>query len=150
MRSIQDLLKEGKKIWVYLKDQGAERRFVEEINQLGARYLDGSQGTKENCSPIMAVLPDLSIAHLMILIWNASFTPSFQEHYVGDTAKILKVDYAAFVSGKPDYLCGKSEFSPISSDPTEGTSGDPMRTASECRDRWCSRELHDRGTGLPK
>ena len=150
MRSIQDLLKEGKKIWVYLNDQETQRRFVEDINQLGARYLDGSQVTKGNCSPIMAVHPDLTIAHLMILIWNASFTPTFQEHYAGGTTEIIKVDYAAFVPGKPDYLCGKSEFIPISSDPTGGTSGDPMRTASVCRDRWCSRELHDGGTGLPK
>lgn len=150
MRSIHDLLKEEKKIWVYLKDQETKRRFAEEVNQLGARYFDGSQVTKENCSPIMAVHPDLKIAHLMVLIWNASFTPSFQEHYVGDTTKILKVDYAALISGDPNYLCRKSEFIPTSSDPTAGTSGDPMRTASEYRDRWCSRELHDRGTGLPK
>ena len=112
MRSIQDLLKEGKKVWFFLKDQKTERRFVEEINRLGARYLNGSQVTTENCSPIMAVHPDLRVAHLMIMIWNASFSPSFHEHYSGDVGKILKVDYAKYINGEDDFICTKSDFIP--------------------------------------
>ena len=112
MRTIHDLLKEENRIWVYLKDRETERRFAEEINQLGAKYLNGTQVTAENCSPIMAVHPDLKVAHLMIMIWNASFSPSFDQHYVGDASKILKVDYAKFIAGHEDYLCTKSEFTP--------------------------------------
>ena len=72
MRSIHGLLKEENRIWVYLKDQETALRFVEEVNQLGAKYLNGTQVTAENCSPIMAVHSDLKVAHLMIMIWNAS------------------------------------------------------------------------------
>ena len=112
MRSIQELLQDGRKIWFFLKDQETEHRFVEEINQLGARYLNGSPVTAETCSPIMAVHPDLRVAHLMIMIWNASFSPNFQKHYSGDVTTIMKVDYAKFIAGHEDYLCTKSEFTP--------------------------------------
>ena len=55
MRSIRELLQDGKKVWFFLKDQETEHRFMGEINQLGARYLNGSPVTAETCSPIMAV-----------------------------------------------------------------------------------------------
>lgn len=113
MRSIQDLLKEGKKLWIYLRDQETEQKFVEELNQLGAKYLNGAQVTTQNCSPIMAVHPDLRVAHLMIMIWNASFSPNFQKHYSGDVNKILKVDYAKYINGEDDFICVKSDFIPV-------------------------------------
>ena len=113
MRTIHDLLKEENRIWVYLKDRETERRFAEEINQLGAKYLNGTQVTAENCSPIMAVHPDLRVAHLMIMIWNSSFSPNFQKHYSGDMAKIMKVDYAKYINGEDDFICVKSDFIPV-------------------------------------
>lgn len=112
MRSIQDLLKEGKKLWVYLRDQETEQKFVEELNQLGGKYLNGAQVTTQNCSPIMAVHPELRVAHLMIMIWNASFSPNFQKHYSGDVNKILKVDYEKYINGEDDFICVKSDFIP--------------------------------------
>lgn len=113
MRSIQELLQGGKKAWFYLKDQETERKFVEELNRLGARYLNGSPITIANCSPIMAVHSDLKVAHLMILIWNASFSPGFQEHYSGDVSKVLKVDYAKYTNGEDDFICTESDFTPV-------------------------------------
>lgn len=113
MRNIQELLQDGKKIWFFLKDQETEHRFVEEINQLGARYLNGSPVTAETCSPIMAVHPDLRVAHLMIMIWNASFSPNFQKHYSGDVTRIMKVDYAKYINGEDDFICVKSDFIPV-------------------------------------
>ena len=113
MRSIQELLQDGKKVWFYLRDSETERRFIEELNQLGAKYLNGSPVTAESCSPIMAVHSDLRVAHLMIMIWNASFSPSFDQHYAGDVSKILKVDYAKYIAGQEDYLCRRSEFTPV-------------------------------------
>lgn len=112
MRSIQELLQDGKKAWFYLKDRETERKFVEELDRVGARYLNGSPVTAENCSPIMVVHPDLRVAHLMIMIWNASFSPSFHEHYSGDVRRILKVDYAKYINGEDDFICTKSDFIP--------------------------------------
>lgn len=85
---------------------------MEELNQLGAKYLNGAQVTAENCSPIMAVHPDLRVAHLMIMIWNSSFSPNFQKHYSGDMTKIMKVDYAKYINGEDDFICVKSDFIP--------------------------------------
>ena len=113
MRRIEDLLQDGHKVWFYLKDEDTESLFVEELNRLGAKYLNGATITSENCSPIMAVHADLRVAHLMIMIWNASFMPSFADHYVGDVTKILKVDYAKYIAGEPDFICQRSEFTPI-------------------------------------
>ena len=112
MRSIQELLHGGKKVWFYLKDRETEERFVEELSGLGARYLNGSPVTTSSCSPIMSVHSDLKVAHLMIMIWNASFSPHFQEHYAGDVSKILKVDYARYIDGEDDFICTKSDFIP--------------------------------------
>lgn len=112
MKSIRDLLQEGHNVWFYLKNKETERQFVEELNRLGAKYLNGTPITTENCSPIMAVHADLKVAHLMIMIWNASFSPSFTDHSMGDAPKIMKVDYAKYVSGDPDYICLRSAFTP--------------------------------------
>lgn len=113
MRSIQELLRDEKKAWFYLKDQETELKFVEELNRVGARYLNGSPVTAENCSPIMAVHSDLRVAHLMIMIWNASFSPNFREYYSGDVSMILKVDYARYIDGEDDFICMKSNFTPV-------------------------------------
>ena len=51
MRSIQELLQDEKKAWFYLKDQETALKFVEELNRVGARYLNGSPVTAENCRP---------------------------------------------------------------------------------------------------
>lgn len=110
MRSICDLLKDGHKVWFYLRDKTAELQFVQELNHLGARYLNGAPVTLDSCSPIMAVHADRKVAHLMIMIWNASFSPSFSERYMGDATKILRVDYAKYVAGDSDYICQRSEF----------------------------------------
>ena len=112
MRRIQDLLGEDRKVWFYLKDEETKHRFVEELNRLGATYLNGAVITLENCSQIMAVHSDLKVAHLMIMIWNASFSYSFPIHHIGDTGKILKVDYAKYVTNDPEYDCLQSGFIP--------------------------------------
>lgn len=113
MRNIQELLCDGKTIWFYLRDQENKYKFAEELNQLGAKFLSGSLVTAESCSSIMAVHPDLKVTHLMIMIWNASFSPSFADYYAGDVSKILKVDFAKYIAGSSDYFCQRSEFSPV-------------------------------------
>ena len=113
MRKIQDLLDAGYRVWFYLRDQETENRFVEEINEIGATYLNGSQVTMENCSPIMAVHADRKVGHLMIMIWNASFQKGFANHYKGDLSKTIKVDYAKYISGDDNYICTQSEFIPV-------------------------------------
>ena len=113
MRKIQDLLDSGCRVWFYLRDQDAQRRFVAEINEMGCTYLNGNPVTEENCSPIMAVHADRKVAHLMIMIWNASFQRSFISHYAGDMSKLLKVDYAKYIAGDDDYTCTQSEFVPM-------------------------------------
>ena len=113
MKKIQDLLDSGYRVWFYLRDQDAQEKFVEEINELAGTYLNGSPVNKENCSTIMAVHPDRKVAHLMIMIWNASFQRGFINHYAGDMSKILKVDYAKYVDVDDDYICTRSELVPM-------------------------------------
>lgn len=112
MRKIQDLLDSGCRVWFYLRDQDTQNRLVAEVAEIGGRYLNGSPVTVENCSPIMAVHADRKVAHLMIMIWNASFQKGFASHYKGDVSKILKVDYAKYVAGDDDYICTQSDFIP--------------------------------------
>ena len=113
MKTIRDLLEENERVWFYLKDKETERDFVRELNEYGATYLNGSQVTVESCSPIMAVHSNMKVAHLMITIWNASFSPSFVKCASQELANALKVDYAKYRSEEPDYLCERSAFIPV-------------------------------------
>ena len=113
MRTIQELLERNERVWFYLKDKDTERAFVNELNENNATYLNGSLVTIENCSPIMAVHNDMKVAHLMIMIWNASFSSSFEKCASQELAHVLKVDYAQYREGERDYLCERSAFVPI-------------------------------------
>ena len=113
MRTIKELLKENERVWFYLKDKDSERDFVQELREYTATYLNGSQVTIESCSPIMAVHHDMKVAHLMIMIWNASFSSSFEKCASPELARALKVDYAKYRNGEEDYLCERSVFLPV-------------------------------------
>ena len=112
MRTIRSLLQENERVWFFLRTTEAERAFVKEVTELGARYLNGNEITELNCSPIMSVHKDLKVAHLMIMIWNASFRQSFSNHCAPELASVLKVDYEKFVNGEENYTCTQSEFLP--------------------------------------
>lgn len=112
MRTIKELLKESERVWFYLKDKETERAFVNELCEYGATYLNGSQITVESCSPIMSVHNDMKVAHLMIMIWNASFSPSFESCATPELVHVLKVDYAKYHGGESNYLCDRSPFIP--------------------------------------
>ena len=113
MRTIKELLERNERVWIYLKDKETKRDFVRELSEYGATYLNGSQITAGNCSPIMAVHCNMKVAHLMILIWNASFSSSFEKCASQELAHVLKVDYAKYREGERDYLCERSAFVPI-------------------------------------
>ena len=61
----------------------------------------------------MAVHCNMKVAHLMIMIWNASFSPAFEKCASHELAHALKVDYAKYRDGEPDYLCERSAFIPV-------------------------------------
>lgn len=113
MRTIKSLLESNERVWFYLKDKETERIFVRELNDCGGTYLNGSQVTADNCSPIMAVHSDMKVTHLMIMIWNASFSSSFEKCASQELVHALKVDYAKFREGETDYLCERSAFIPV-------------------------------------
>ena len=110
MRTIKNLTSNHERVWFYLKDEETEDLFVHELNEMGATYLNGEKISLSNCSPIMAVHADGKVAHLMIMIWNASFSPSFKEHSSKILANAVKVDFAKYIRGDDDYICKKSEF----------------------------------------
>lgn len=112
MRTIENLLRENERVWFFLRNDEAETAFAKELTELGACYLNGSKITAQSCSPIMSVHKDLRVAHLMIMIWNASFKESFNQHCAPELANVLRVDYEKYVNGESDYVCTKSEFYP--------------------------------------
>lgn len=113
MRTINQLLQEHERVWFYLQDKETELAFVNELNAIGATYLNGNQVTQDNCSPIMSVHKDLKVAHLMIMIWNASFAPNFKEHCSKELSQAIKVDYAKYIANEEEYLCTQSAFIPL-------------------------------------
>lgn len=104
MKTIQDLLDTGRRVWFYLRDKETEKLFVKELTGMDAVYLNGEQISEENCSPIMAVHVDHKVAHVAIFIWNASF----QGAQFCD--KPIKVDYAKYIAEDEDWECMRSEF----------------------------------------
>ena len=110
MRTIRQLLLQHERVWFYLRDEETEILFAQELNEMDAKYLNGNRIFPSNCSPIMSVHRDGRVAHLMIMIWNASFSPAFKNHSAKEISNVLKVDYQKYRNGCDDYICKKSEF----------------------------------------
>lgn len=110
MRNMETLLQANQKIWFYLKDPVTVAHFVRELDRLQIRYRNASPVIAAGCGAVMAVDKGKWAAHVTLFLWNASFCPDFQERCLRGSAPVMKVDYARYLAGDPDFLCRKNAF----------------------------------------
>ena len=110
MKTIERLLQDHERVWFYLQDNDAKNLFCQELAGLGASFTNDEEVLPERCSHIMAVHQDHKVAHLMIMIWNASFHPDFENCCASYLAGVPKVDYAKYIAGEDDFICHTSPF----------------------------------------
>ena len=109
MRTIEELLRRNERVWFYLKDAETKASFVQEINSLGCRYLNGESLDVTTCYHVMAVHSDRRLAQVKIFIWNSSFQGA------EFTPFPLRVDYHKLITGAQNWECTASGFETLRS-----------------------------------
>lgn len=95
MRTIKELVKNEKKVYVYLRNKSIEYRFMSDAEQEGITYADGVKPTERPVDEIMALHDDGTICFL-------GWAGRMAYHYSKGTIK--RIDYEKYVQGLNDYL----------------------------------------------
>ncbi|MBQ7372396.1 MAG: hypothetical protein IJW67_11080 [Blautia sp.] len=108
-RELRDLLKVNKKVWVCLDTPESRKQFVSEMAGQKAMLTNGDLFTMETCGNIMSLTPDGKLAYVSMMAWAASFRPE-SETLHHNFAGIPKIDYAAWMEGREDYLIERNRY----------------------------------------
>lgn len=95
MRTIRNLIKEEKKVYVYLRNKATEYRFMSDAEREGITFGDGVKPTERQVDDIMALHDDGTICFL-------GWAGRMAYHYSKDTVK--RIDYEKYIEGFEDYL----------------------------------------------
>ena len=95
MRTIKELVKNEKKVYIYLRNRAAEYRFMSDAEQEGITYGDGVKPTERPVDDIMALHDDGTICFL-------GWAGRMAFHYSKDNVK--RIDYEKYIEGSSDYL----------------------------------------------
>ena len=95
MRTIRDLIKTDKKVYIYLQNKAIEYRFMSDAEREGITYGDGIKPTERPVDDIMALNSDGTISFL-------GWAGRMPYHYSKDTVK--RVDYERYICGDDYYL----------------------------------------------
>lgn len=95
MRTIKDLVKNEKKVYIYLRNNATEHRFMSDAEREGIVYGDGVKPTERPVDDIMALHDDGTICFL-------GWAGRMAYHYSKDTVK--RIDYEKYVNGETEYL----------------------------------------------
>lgn len=63
-KTIKNLVKGKKKVYVYLKDKETEEKFLKQAESEGFTFGDGVKPCKRNCEEFMAVNPDFTLNYI--------------------------------------------------------------------------------------
>lgn len=95
MRTIKELVKSEKKVYIFLRNKTIENRFMSDAEQEGITYGDGVKPTERPVDDIMALHDDGTICFL-------GWAGRMAYHYNKDTVK--RIDYERYICGDDDYL----------------------------------------------
>ena len=102
-RTIESLFEDNDRVWFYIPDEWKEC-FYNEITQVGAKFMDGSDITKDSIGTLMGIGKDKSVGYISNLVWyNTFFT---------DNAAV-KVYYDKFKDASDDYLITEPNIKPL-------------------------------------
>ena len=95
MRTIRELIKEEKKVYIYLCNKATEDRFISDAEREGITFGDGVKPTERPVDDIMALHDDGTICFL-------GWAGRMAYHYNKSAAK--RIDYEKYINGDVDYL----------------------------------------------
>jgi len=105
MSKIKELLNEHERVWFYIENDETRIRFMQEVEKMGGRFLDGSEPKEHSCGRIMAFGRDNRIAYVSLMVWCMSFSEEV------DCGKdILKIDYEKYERGEKDFVMKVCNF----------------------------------------
>ena len=95
MRTIKELIRNEKKVYIYLSSKAIEYRFMSDAEREGITFGDGIKPTDRQVDDIMALHDDGTICFL-------GWAGRMSYHY--NKANIKRIDYEKYIDGKEDYL----------------------------------------------
>lgn len=95
MRTIKELVRNEKKVYIYLSSKAIEYRFMSDAEREGIIFGDGVKPTERQIDDIMALHDDGTICFL-------GWAGRMSYHY--NKANIKRIDYEKYIEGKEDYL----------------------------------------------
>lgn len=95
MRTIRELIKEEKKVYIYLRNKATEYRFISDAEREGITFGDGVKPTERPIDDIMALHDDGTICFL-------GWAGRMAYHY--NQKNIKRIDYEKYIEGLEDYL----------------------------------------------
>jgi len=95
MRTIRSLIKEDKKVYIYLRNKAIEYRFMSDAEREGINFGDGAKPTDRQMDDIMALHDDGTICYL-------GWAGRMAYHYSKNVTK--RIDYEKYIEGFDDYL----------------------------------------------
>ena len=95
MRTIKELIRNEKKVYIYLSSKAIEYRFMSDAEREGITFGDGIKPTDRQVDDIMALHDDGTICFL-------GWAGRMSYHY--NKARIKRIDYKKYIDGNEDYL----------------------------------------------
>lgn len=99
MRTIKELLQQGKKVYIVLPTKAMQYRFMSDADREGITFGDGVKATDRMASDIMALLPD---GHICFVGWVGRLC------FKQGVDSVLRVDYERYINGENSYLIDTS------------------------------------------
>ena len=95
MRTIRELIKEEKKVYIYLRNKATEDRFISDAECEGITFGDGVKPTERQIDDIMALYGDGTISFLG---WAGRMTYHYNKN------GIKRIDYEKYINNKENYF----------------------------------------------
>lgn len=94
MRTIKELIRNEKKVYILLKDRAIQYRFMGDAEREGITYSDKVKPTERTVGDIMVLRPDGTICFLG---WAGRMCYHYNKN------NVPRIDYEKYVDGAEDY-----------------------------------------------
>lgn len=102
-RKITSLINDNTEVWFYIEDEYMQL-FFNELCEIGARFLNGEEITKDSIKTMMGVSRDKTVGYVSNLVWYNTF---FTEN------PAIKVFYGKYKEGSEDYIIKEPNIVPL-------------------------------------
>ena len=99
MRTINNLIRTEKKVYIFLKDKATRYRFMSDADREGITYGDNVKATDRPVDDVTALQSDRTICFL-------GWAGRVCYHYAHQN-NIIRVDYEKYINGDVDYIITK-------------------------------------------